>query len=519
VASGSSSVTLARLLQTGTFRLSVIFSGACVASGLMLFAVIYWQTKTFETRRIAAIVAAEAAAISQGSPDEIMWMVQTQFPQDHHDGYDNITFSAIFTQDHHLIAGNLGRVPPGLPEDGQAHLVELRQPGAHPSRRPMIAVARVLPDGRLLVLSRGLGVLMTLEDIVAGALLLGAIPAIGPALLAGIWLSRQAQRRVKAVNQSIGRIMRGAVHERLPLQGVGDDFDQLANSVNRMLAEIQRLLEEVQGASDNIAHDLRTPLARVRTLLERGRDRADTKADLAAIADRAIAGLDQAQSIITALLRIGEIEGGQRRAAFCNVDLNEIAAAAGDLYAPIAEEKQLQFVVQTDARSPVYGDRDLLIEAVANLVDNAIKFAPPGGDVRLVVEEEAAKGPLIRVVDNGPGIPSAERTAVMTRFYRVDKSRHVKGSGLGLSIVLAIVNLHDFDIAVDDANPGCNQPGCVFELRCHAPRRPQVAAVPAPTVWRLKLRMRRRCGRGGETGAVATVEQCGPVGAVVADLD
>jgi signal transduction histidine kinase len=515
-------VILAKLLHTGTFRLSVIFSGACVVSGLLLFAVIYWQTKTFETRRIAAIVADDAAAVSQGSPDEIMWMVGTQFTHNHHDGYDNMTYSAIFGPDHRLIAGNLGFVPPSLPEDGRAHLVELNGPGMRPAQQQIIAVARVLPDGRLLVLGRGLGVLITLEDIVAGALLLGAIPAIGPALVAGLWLSRQAQRRVKAVNQSIGRIMRGDVHERLPLQGVGDDFDQLANSVNRMLAEIQRLLAEVQGVGDNIAHDLRTPLARVRTLLERGRDKADTKADLAAIADRAIAGLDQAQSIITALLRIGEIEGGQRRAAFCNIDLNEIAAAAGDLYSPIAEEKPIQFVVQANATSLVYGDRDLLIEAVANLVDNAIKFAPPDGEVRLLVEHDA-KGPVIRVIDSGPGIPPAERAAVMTRFYRIDKSRHVKGSGLGLSIVLAIVTLHDFDIDLQDANPGSAQPGCMFELRCYASGRSPPVAVPPSIGWLRMLSSSRRVGPGDEPHAIAaikpTINQCGPVGALATDPD
>ncbi|MEA2737541.1 MAG: hypothetical protein QOH05_848 [Acetobacteraceae bacterium] len=510
-------MTLARLLHTNTFRLSVIFSGACVLSGLMLFGTIYWQTKVFETRRIAAFVANQATVVSKGSPEEISWMVQTEFAGDHHDAYHNMTFAALFAADGHLIAGNLKDVPPGLPEDGRTHEIVLSEPGRKPDHRPIIAVARPLEDGRLLVLGRGLGVLVTLEDIVAGALILGAIPAIGPALAAGLWLSRQAQRRIKAVNQSIGRIMQGDVNERLPLQGVGDDFDQLAHSVNRMLAEIQRLLAEVQGVSDNIAHDLRTPLARVRTMLERGRDKADTKADLAKIADRAIAGLDQAQSIITALLRIGEIEGGQRRAAFCDVDLNETIRAVADLYGPIAEEKQITFHLRTDATSQVYGDRDLLIEAIANLLDNAIKFAPAGGNVHLLVSD-AANGPVIRIVDDGPGIPPEERLAVMKRFYRVDKSRHVAGSGLGLSIVLAIVNLHDFDIGVADAQPDSARPGCVFELRCFAPARAQPVVMPTPAGWRLKLasigRLRLR-DAGIDTSAIERSKSVEAVGYIL----
>jgi signal transduction histidine kinase len=446
----------------------VIFSGACLLSGVMLFGAIYWQTKSFELRRIAAFVVSEARAISQGSPEEMRWTVQTLFVQKHHDKYHNLTFSALFDQDGHLITGNIDHIPADLPRDTRAHEIVLVTHGDHPIRRPVVAVATPLPNGELLVFARGVHVVTVLENIVLGALLLGAIPAIGPALAAGLWLSRQAQRRVKAFNQGIERIMQGNVHERLPVQGGSDDFDQLADSVNRMLAEIERLLAEVQGVSDNIAHDLRTPLARVRTLLERGRDKARTAADMARITDRAIAGLDQAQAIITALLRIGEIEAGQRRAAFCCVDLNQIAAAADDLYAPIAEEKQIRFVLQADATAQVYGDRDLLIEAVANLLDNAIKFAPPGGSVQLMIAD-TPRGPVIRVTDSGPGIPSDERTAVMKRFYRIDKSRHIQGNGLGLSIVLAIVKLHDFDIVVADAYPGDATPGCMFEIGCYPP--------------------------------------------------
>ena len=450
------------LLSTGVFRLAVTFSAVCILSGVMLFAVIYRQTKIFEMQRISAAVVSRTDALAQGSPEEIRWMVRTQFPRPTHKEYHNTIYAALFDPDGRLIAGNLDRVPPGLPVDGAAHEVEISDPARAWSSRTMVLAARRLPDGDLLLMGRGVGVLGSLADIVAGALLLGAIPSIGTALGVGLWQRRQVQRRVSAVNEAIGRIMQGDVHQRLPVKGVADEFDLLAESVNRMLAEIERLLADVQSISDNIAHDLRTPLARVRTVLERGRAKAESMADLVAVSDRAIAGLDQAQSIITALLRIGEIEGGQRRAAFSFVDLNEIVGTAADLYGPIAEEKCIAFVFDADPVEPIYGDRDLMIEAVANLLDNAIKFVPAGGMVRLSVSA-AENGPVIRVADNGPGIPEAERDAVLTRFYRVDKSRHINGHGLGLSIVLAIVKLHEFELTVGDASPGC-----VFELRCHA---------------------------------------------------
>ena len=314
----------------------------------------------------------------------------------------------------------------------------------------------------MLVLGRGESVVTSLAWIVAGALILGIISAIAPALVAGNWLSHKAERRLKAINQSIERITQGNVQERLPVLGIADDFDDLAKSVNRMLMENERLLAEVQGVSDNIAHDLRTPLARVRTFLERGRDTARSQDELTAVTERAIAGLDQAQAIITALLRIGEIEGGQRKAAFADVDLNEIVSEAAELYAPTAEAKEILFEARTEAASTVHGDKDLLMEVVANLLDNALKFTPPGGSVTIsVINRE--KGPVIQVSDTGSGIQPEQREAVMKRFYRIDKSRNIAGSGLGLSIVLAIVTLHGYEIVVSDAEPGCR-----FEVLCFA---------------------------------------------------
>jgi signal transduction histidine kinase len=482
-------VNLARLFRGGAYRLSVIFSAACVISGVLLFAAINRQTRVFEVRRISAFVEMEASTLSQGSTEEILWTVRNRTVHEYPDEDHDMIFAALFATDGHLIAGNLEHIPPGLSIDGRAHQVGVILPDQqHATPQPVIAVARPMADGRVVVFGRGLRVLTTLERIVAQALILGAIPAIGLVMAAGIWLSRQAQWRVKAVNRSIERIMEGHVQERLPVQDIADDFDHLANGVNRMLAEIQGLLAEVQGVGDNIAHDLRTPLARVRTLLERGRDRARTKEDLIAVTDRAIIGLDQAQSIITALLRIGEIEGGQRRSAFGDVDLNELVQEAGELYAPMAEAKQIQLDVQTDPTSLVNGDRDLLIEAIANLLDNAIKFTPADGTVHLQVTDRG-EGPIVRVSDTGPGIPPEERAAVMRRFYRVDKSRHVNGSGLGLSIVLAIVKLHDFDIVVGDA-----QPGACFELHCFA--RPRSEVEPArPSTFRHLLLPVTRSGR------------------------
>ena len=179
--------------------------------------------------------------------------------------------------------------------------------------------------------------------------------------------------------------------------------------------------------------------------------------------DRAIVGLDQTLRIITALLRIGQIEASHRYATFSTVDLETVVREIGDLFEPFAEEKGVHFRLIVGSAGYVDGDRDLLSEAIANLVDNAIKFTPSGGMVTLVLER-IHEVPVVRVRDNGPGIAPEEREAVMRRFYRSDKSRHIEGCGLGLSLVDAIARLHGFRVAIGDG-----QPGCVIELICAAP--------------------------------------------------
>jgi PAS domain S-box-containing protein len=224
-------------------------------------------------------------------------------------------------------------------------------------------------------------------------------------------------------------------------------------------AQLEEALQEAKVVGDNIAHDLRTPLTRVRIRLERGREHAATLEEFRAVADQAIAGLDQSLTTITALLRITEIEHSRRREGFSDVHLAPMIREAGDLYDPIAENKGVTLRVEAPDGAVVRGDRDLLFEAVANLVDNAVKFTPEGGRVALALLHQEGEA-VIRVSDTGPGISETEREAVTQRFYRSDKSRNTKGLGLGLSMVAAIIKLHGFRFRI---SPG---PGCTVEIAC-----------------------------------------------------
>ena len=261
----------------------------------------------------------------------------------------------------------------------------------------------------------------------------------------------------REINSKIQRIVAGELQERLPARGTSDTLDELAALVNGMLDEIEVLVRRLAGVGDDIAHDLRTPLTRVRVSLERARHKSRSLDELRRSVDRAMAGLDQSLATITALLRISEIEHSRRVDGFRNVPLADLVHEVGDLYEPIAEDKKLDFGVRAEANTMVHGDRDLLFEAIANLVDNAIKFTPQGGRVELSLLGQGNEA-VVRVCDTGPGIPANESELVTRRFYRSDNGRREPGLGLGLTLVSAIAKLHDFNFRISSG------PGCIAEI-------------------------------------------------------
>jgi signal transduction histidine kinase len=236
-----------------------------------------------------------------------------------------------------------------------------------------------------------------------------------------------------------------------------------------MLDEMEKMIHALAGVGNDIAHDLRTPLTRVRLTLERGRANANTVEQFHAVSDKAIAGIDKSLTIITALLRLAEIENNERSARFGTVALQDMLRAVSDIYEPIAESKNITLRIEPSQNLTVRGDRDLLIEAVANLVDNAIKFTPEGGMVDIALLRGNGET-IMRVADTGCGIDENERAAVQRRFYRSDKVRNTPGLGLGLNLVTAIVKLHGFRLSI------LSGPGCRVEIIC--PDRGELDIVP-----------------------------------------
>jgi signal transduction histidine kinase len=455
VAWASSSVRLPDFARTTTFRWTLAVAGAFVFGTLVLFGFVYWQTATYMRSSIDRLLTGEVGLIAPDTPQRRLELIVNRLRDDPR----HIRIAGLFGADGHRIAGNLESLPGDVPPDVPTDAVIVRLDGQARETQNVRLVLHPLPGGEVLAIGRYNGEIEEIAEIVGQALALGLLPAFALAVIIGMVLSLRALDRLSDVNRRIQRIVAGDLRERLPTRGSDDPFDQLAAGVNRMLGEIEALIHEIAGVGDDIAHDLRTPLTRVRVRLERGREHATTLAELRAVADQAIVGLDQALAIITALLRIAEIEHSRRLEGFSEVALAPLLREVGDLYEPIAEDKHVTLRVAAADDATVHGDRDLLFEAVANLVDNAVKFTPEGGRVELALLRREGDT-VIRVSDTGPGISEVEREAVTKRFYRSDKSRRTEGLGLGLSLVAAIVNLHGFRLTI----AGC--PGCTAEIVC-----------------------------------------------------
>jgi signal transduction histidine kinase len=445
------------IIKTITFRLTIAVAFTFTAAVLLLFGFIYWQTTIYETRRISELVQSAADRLAQLRPEELLRELEARQMS----GPNRQTQVTLFGRDGAVISGLLQRFPTDLPPDGRIHYLARLSLEGH--GKSAIAVAVAVPEGRTLVVARSTDVLVELRQVVLHTLVVGVVPLVFLGLAAGTALSIRTIRRLRVMHEAIARIMRGNLSERLPVGHAWDDLDRLTHDMNRMLDEIERLVGETKSVGDNIAHDLRTPLTRMRMRFEHSLRSARTREDVNALIDVSIADLDLTFGIVTALLRIGEIESGRRRAAFGDIDIAAIAKEVADIYAPIAEARGLSLHLRIETAAEAIGDHDLLVEALANLVDNSIKFTPPGGQITIGVSRNDA-GPVLRVTDTGPGIPPAERELVLRRFYRGGKSRQVPGHGLGLNLVAAIARLHNFQLVIEDG------PGCTLALLCTGTR-------------------------------------------------
>jgi signal transduction histidine kinase len=445
-----------QILRSNTFYWALMVAGVFAVFVTGLFGFIYWRIGDYLTARSDGVITAQLEGIAGLPPQRRRDAVEDRLKQD----LRGVQLAAIFAADGHLITGNLESLPPRLQIDTPAQGADIvRTDRGKREGQTVRAIAWRMQNGDVLVLGRNIDEATETAHVVGQALAWGLVPAFLLCLLAGAWLSMRAQRRVEEINERVQRIIAGNLRERFPHRDVDEPFSKLVVIVNGMLDEMEKMIHALAGVGNDIAHDLRTPLTRVRLTLERGRANATTLEQFQAVADKAIGGIDQSLTIITALLRLAEIENSQRSAGFGTVTLPDMLREVSDIYEPIAETKNIALRVEPSDHFTVRGDRDLLIEAVANLVDNAIKFTPEGGKVDLALLRGNGET-IMRVTDTGCGIGEDERDSVQRRFYRSDKVRNTPGVGLGLNLVAAIVKLHGFRLSI------LSGPGCRVEIIC-----------------------------------------------------
>ncbi len=355
------------------------------------------------------------------------------------------------------IIGNLDHWPAGLDQTNAWYQLPVTQQGMK-----SVALLRAfrLDAGLQLLVGRDVRARAQLSGVLRDNLLLAlaimAVLGIGAAIL----IRSIFRRMIRDISATTRAIARGDLSRRVARSGAGDEFDELAEMINDMLERIARLMDGVRHVSNAIAHDLRTPITRARTRLEDASLHAATAEDLRGAIERATLDLDSIVGVFEALLRIAEIEAGSRRAAFAPIDLAPLLHDIDELYRAVAEEQGLRLETRIAESLPMLGDRELIQQAVANLLDNAFKFSTAGAAIFLTAELETTTI-SIGIADQGPGIARADRERATERFFRAESARSTSGSGLGLALVTAVAQLHNGTLRLLDNHPGLKAVICL----------------------------------------------------------
>lgn len=440
-----------KLIRSTSVRLALGYALVFVLSSIVLIGVLWWHTASYLDREVDAVIVADVQAIADrlqdfglaGAVDTIEHRI-TEHADEH---------AIYLLADPALtpVAGNLVAWPLHIGHPAGWYQIELARDGRLHATR-VLSVG--LPQGFHLLVGRDVQDRVAIRQAILDGLGWTVVAALVLAVLGGLLVRRLVLSRVESINRTAAAIVRGDLSRRVPGRDSTDEFDQLAVTINGMLQQIEVLVDGVRNASNAVAHDLRTPLAELRSRLEdllHSRPPPErTWPEIRAATD----DLDRVIDIFNALLRLAEIDSGARLSGFRETALGHIVEEVAELYGPVAEEKGISLAVAPLPHLMVKGDPSLLAQAIGNLVDNAVKYSPAPGTVTVALTRNPDGHAAVSVTDSGPGIPEAERAHVTKRFFRGDSSKGTPGVGLGLSLVSAVARLHGGQLTLSDAHPG-----------------------------------------------------------------
>ncbi len=450
---------LGKLLRTTAFRLTLVYLAIFVLFAVSLLGYFALNTRRLITEQITSTVDAEITGLreqyNQGGIRRLVIVVDLRSRR------PGSSLYLVTTPSGEGLAGNVGSLEPGVLDHlGWLETNYRRLDAPEGSDHHALVQVVQLPGGFRLLVGRDLEERERIFGIIANAGQWSLALVIVLGLAGGFFVSRRILKRIDAMTETAQTIMAGDLAGRLPVAGTGDELDRLADHLNAMLERIEALMHGLKEVSDNIAHDLKTPLTRLRNRCEQALRGCSGTADYRAVLESTIAESDDLIRTFDALLMIARAESGQARDNMMEFDAAEIARDVGELYEPLADEKGLALKVEAAATAPVRGNRELVSQALANLVDNAIKYAKPNGKMNGVPNEIVVKAGeegeriTLSVADHGPGIPEQDRGRVVERFVRLEQSRSEPGSGLGLSLASAVARLHGGELKLEDNCPG-----------------------------------------------------------------
>jgi signal transduction histidine kinase len=452
-------VLLAKTLASTTFKQALIAVGTFGLIVSAIFSYVYLSTSSHVRSRSDRAITSEYLSLrdayERSGRDGLVDLIRQRLTDK---GFtDNVYI--LVDRSSTVLAGNLREWPSTVTVPSGWTEFRASEPLPNATNRPLLrGILETFPGGDRLLVARDIsdldGFIAQIRAAVISFLALMFVVGV----VVSVLVTRRTVGRIEQINATSRAIMLRGLDQRIPLRGSNDEWDRVAENLNSMLDRIETLMREVKQVSDNVAHDLRTPLTRMRGRLEKAYSRKRSGEDDQALIGDTIADLDAVLRIFTSITRIAQIETQARKGAFRTVNLVDIASEVVELYDAAAEQDGTRLSIVGDRDVPVTGDRDLIFDAIANLVDNAIKHGRAGGQV-IVTSENVDGQPVISIADDGPGIPIDQREHVFKRFYRLEQSRYTPGNGLGLSLVAAVARLHGARIEMLD-----NAPGLKFKL-------------------------------------------------------